>query len=373
MLHVIIGPPCAGKSTYAQEHMQEGDVVVDFDALAHALGATERHNSQGAPREAAFKARTAVIDYLVTNSKRVNGWVIHSTPSEAQMRRYDEIGADIIELDPGMDECLRRAEQDGRPDGTAESIRQYYEKGNNMAKFKDARDAAQVDGGTVIGYASTFDRDPDAYGDVIAKGAFAKTLKEWEEKRQDGVYIPLLYGHSTDDPAYNIGRVTSAVEDDRGLLIEAEFDPDNEKAQYVRKLVKEGRLYQFSFAFDCTDFGEVTLEDGRKANELRELALYEVSLVQIPANQHAEVVDVKSAKSGRRNSAADTQKLVDILDNLDDIIEEANETKNIVNGLLADNTEQEQPKANAEEQKANAEERKASVIALLDEAEKFLK
>ena len=246
-----------------------------------------------------------------------------------------------------------------------------------MARFKDARDAAQVDGGTVTGYASTFDRDPDSYGDVIAKGAFAKTLAEWEAKREDGVYIPLLYGHSTDDPAYNIGRVVSAIEDERGLLIEAEFDPDNDKAQYVRKLVKEGRLYQFSFAFDCTDFAEVELEDGRKVNELRELALYEVSLVQIPANQHAEVVDVKSAKSGRRNSAADEQSLREILDKLQDITGEVAEAQSIVNGLLADAAPTEEPaKANAEEpETANAEEPKrseADVKALLDEASKFL-
>ena len=248
-----------------------------------------------------------------------------------------------------------------------------------MAQFKDARDAAMVDGGTVTGYASTFDRDPDSYGDVIAKGAFAKTLEEWEEKRAEGVYIPLLYGHSTDDPAYNIGRVTSAVEDERGLLVTAEFDADNEKAQYVRKLVKEGRLYQFSFAFDCTDFGEVELDDGRKANELRELTLYEVSLVQIPANQHAEVVDVKSAKTGRRNSAADEQSLREVLDKLQDITGEVAEAQSIVNGLLADaapEPTEEPAKANAEEpEKANAEEprrNEAELRALLDEAEKFL-
>lgn len=36
-----------------------------------------------------------------------------------------------------------------------------------------------ADGGTVTGYAATFDREPDSYGDVIAPGAFAETLKRW--------------------------------------------------------------------------------------------------------------------------------------------------------------------------------------------------
>ena len=74
-----------------------------------------------------------------------------------------------------------------------------------MTKTKAAPGAASMPAeGTVEGYAATFDRIPDAYGDVIKQGAFADTLKAWEE---NGKPIPLLYGHSTDDPAYNIGKV----------------------------------------------------------------------------------------------------------------------------------------------------------------------
>lgn len=223
--------------------------------------------------------------------------------------------------------------------------------------------------GFVKGYASTFDRDPDSYGDVIAKGAFAKSLERWKALNEEGRYIPLLWGHDTSDPSSNIGRVVEAREDDRGLYIEAEFDADNEKSQYVRKLVQEGRVYQFSFAFDCTDWGEVTLEDGRKANELREIELYEVSLVQIPANQHATVEEVKSdvievelkprisgltdeqleeftkavaeathngleigLKAGRRNSAKDAAELERIASLCDEI-------KEAVNGLMSDDAE----------------------------------
>jgi len=190
------------------------------------------------------------------------------------------------------------------------------------------------DGGIVKGYASTFDREPDSYGDVIAKGAFAKTLEKWSELNKDGRYIPLLWGHDTDDPMSNIGKVVEAKEDERGLLVTAEFDKDNERAQYVRKLVQEGRVYQFSFAFEVRDWGTVELEDGTKANELREIELFEVSLVQIPANQHATVEEVKAdeaeTKSGRRNSAKDA----DVLREIDRM---ADEIKGKVSGLLAEN------------------------------------
>lgn len=223
-----------------------------------------------------------------------------------------------------------------------------------MTKFKSAEFAAQMPSdGTVEGYAATFDREPDSYGDVIAKGAFARTLTEWSQKEQP---IPLLYGHNTTDPEMNIGRVTDAYEDERGLHVRAEFDADNPKAQYVRKLAKEGRLYQFSFAYSVRDAMETELEDGAKAYELRDLDLYEVSLVQIPANQHAVVTGIKS---GRRNSKADA-------DELRQIRALAAQITQAINGLLADEDEQDEPEdgpepdANAEEpETANAEEQTA--------------
>lgn len=266
-----------------------------------------------------------------------------------------------------------------------------------MPKFKSADYAAQMPvEGTVEGYAATFDREPDSYGDVIAKGAFARTLADWSQKEQP---IPLLYGHNTEDPEMNIGRVTEAYEDERGLHVRAEFDADNPKAQYVRKLAREGRLYQFSFAYSVRDAGDVEV-DGYPAYELRDLDLYEVSLVQIPANQHAVVTGIKSdpqtielhpridgltdeqraeftkaiaeathngleigLKAGRRNSKADA-------DELRQIRALAAQITQAVNGLLADEDEQDEPEdgpepeANAEEpDAANAEEQTATEVS----------
>ena len=230
------------------------------------------------------------------------------------------------------------------------------------------------EGGIVKGYASTFDREPDAYGDVVAPGAFAKSLERWKQLNEDGKYIPLLWGHDTFDPTSNIGRVVEAVEDERGLLVTAEFDAENEKAQYVRKLVQEGRVYQFSFAFDIREQGMVELENGRKANELRDLELFEVSLVQIPANQHATVEEVKALdagkvaeaqKSGRRNSAKDIESLRDVLSAAEHIRE-------VVNGLLADG-EAEATGGDDEGEAAKAAEGQASQAEFVDAYKQAIK
>lgn len=188
----------------------------------------------------------------------------------------------------------------------------------------------EKDGGAVRAYASTFDRVPDSVGDVVAPGAFDKTISNW---KASGKPIPLLWGHDTDDPFSNIGAAIDYGTDERGLWFDAEFDADNEKAQYVRKLVKEGRVFQCSFAYAVKDAAPVELESGAKANELRELDLFEISIVQIPANQNATVEEVKAVdteiKAGRRNSAKDA-------DELRSIAEMAANIQNVVNGLLAD-------------------------------------
>lgn len=260
-----------------------------------------------------------------------------------------------------------------------------------MPKYKSAEFTAQMSAdGVVEGYAATFDREPDSYGDVIAKGAFARTLDEWRAKEGDGLSIPLLYGHNTDDPMHNIGKVTEAYEDDKGLFVHAEFDADNPTAQYARKLAAEGRLYQFSFAYAIKGAGMTTLDDGVDAYELRDLDLYEVSLVQIPANQHAVVTSIKGEpqtielhpriegltdeqraeftkaiaeathngleiglKAGRRNSKADEDELRRVLELADSIT-------TTVRALLGDELDEDtDPEPKPEEPtEANGEEAK---------------
>lgn len=180
-----------------------------------------------------------------------------------------------------------------------------------MKRFKDFDVQYKDEGtGSIEGYASTWIRKADSWGDVVAKGAFTKTLKE---RWNGGKGIPFLWSHKMDDLKAFIGTA-AADEDDKGLHFIATFD-DTEEAQKVRQLYKDGRLRKFSFAYDVLKSGMVTLEDGSKANELQELDLFEISAVTVPANDDASVVDVKS---GRRNSKADEDKLKNVVTLLDE-------------------------------------------------------
>ena len=147
--------------------------------------------------------------------------------------------------------------------------------------------------GTISGYAATFGHlKPDAYGDVIAMGAFAESIAAINA---EGKRIPLLWNHDSGNLKSYIGTVTKLSEDAYGLFFSADFDGTDE-AQRVRELVLDGRLCKFSFAYNVIDQQKVTLADGTRANELRKLDLHEISLTLYPANRDTMVTDVKRSK-----------------------------------------------------------------------------
>lgn len=213
--------------------------------------------------------------------------------------------------------------------------------------------------GMIEGYASTWIRKPDAYGDVVKQGAFKNTL---EQRWNGGKGIPLLWAHQMNELSSYIGKA-DAEEDEKGLHFVATFD-DTEEAQRVRDLYKDGRLSKFSFAFDIKEEGITTLEDGTKANELKELDLFEISCVCVPANDDAGVISVKAeepeVKSGKRNSAKDADAIRQAITLLQGVLGELDEVDDTDDG-------EDEVKANAaaEEQK-QSNPAKESLLAYIN-------
>ena len=185
--------------------------------------------------------------------------------------------------------------------------------------------------GTISGYFSTYDRIPDSYGDVVAQGAFADTI---EARKASGHPFPLCWNHDLDQI---IGAVypEDIVETEKGPHMTAKFF-DTPLAQEKREIVKSGVVYQFSFAYEVKEAEAIRLEDGTKANELRKLDLFEISIVPIPANQHAVMTEVKAAeaeeksedpevKSGRRNSKKDADAIREAITLLQGVLGELEE------------------------------------------------
>lgn len=175
--------------------------------------------------------------------------------------------------------------------------------------------------GEFVVYPSTFIREPDAYGDVVAKGAFTRTIGEWKDS---GDVLPGLYGHRMDDPDFFVAGTIDMGEDDHGWWVHGFFDMESPKGPQVYRLVKGRRLRQLSFAYDTVEEAKITLDDGRKANELRELLVYEFSFVPVGANSDTSVVAIKALsdgiKAGRVLSAKNEQSLREARDSIDSVL-----------------------------------------------------
>lgn len=212
-----------------------------------------------------------------------------------------------------------------------------------MERLYKSFELKEGENGVVEGYASTWTKTPDSYGDIVIKGAFTETLKK---RKATGHPFPLCFNHDFDQI---IGAVFEAEEDDYGLKISASF-LNTPAAQEKRELVKEGIVWQFSFAYSVLGSEAPTEEEKKQGifQKLTKLDLYEVSLVPVPANQTAVVTEIKKdenieEKAGKRNSAKDEALIRDAISALQALLD------------TADDQGEDEPKANGA-----PEERKAS-------------
>lgn len=181
-------------------------------------------------------------------------------------------------------------------------------------ELKEAPTEAPGTAGVFTGYASIFN-NIDSYGDMVIPGAFTETLKTFGEA---GANIPCYWGHQMEDPMKCIGWTTSAEEDERGLKVTVQLDLDNPNGAQAYKLIKAGVVNQMSFAYEVEEGSWVDSKENDTHGwggyyELRKLKVFEVSLVQVGANQETELLDVKDrlarVKAGRKISATNEEKL----------------------------------------------------------------
>lgn len=151
----------------------------------------------------------------------------------------------------------------------------------------EVRSAGGGDKMTLVGYAAVFGERTSInswegrFDEVIARGAFDKTLREQK---------PVVQFDHGRDPAIGalpIGSLDVAREDDHGLYVEVGLH-DNDHVRPVRDAVASGALSGMSFQFrvlrdDFDETGDVPLRT------VREVQLFELGPVVFPAYPTTEV------------------------------------------------------------------------------------
>ncbi|WP_179379785.1 HK97 family phage prohead protease [Jannaschia marina] len=146
-------------------------------------------------------------------------------------------------------------------------------------KFMQGETPVRLEDGSVIaGYASWFGVE-DKGRDVVEAGAYCDSLARMSA---EGRRVKMLWQH---DPAQVIGVWDEVREDARGLYVKGRLLPGVEKAREAAELIDAGALDGLSIGYTVKRAGK----DGQGRRLLKELELWEVSLVTFPMLPSARV------------------------------------------------------------------------------------
>lgn len=149
------------------------------------------------------------------------------------------------------------------------------------------------DARTFTGLAATWDLDQG--GDVILKGAFRDSLKEWKSSNR---IIPLLDSHDGYSSVEAvIGQMIDAKETTDGLEATFQLLDQDRKAEAVYRRIKGGFVDGLSIGYRPVE--TITPDEKERLKgiwrKLKKIELKEVSVVLWPMNTGARIEAVKSA------------------------------------------------------------------------------
>ena len=134
------------------------------------------------------------------------------------------------------------------------------------------------DNGIVEGYAAVFG-NKDLGDDIIDPGAFKKTINERKN-------VPLLWYHQ---PPEVLGLVFEMEEDNKGLKSRSQINLDTQLGREKFSLIRQGAIKGMSIGFETIK----ETWDGT-VRRIKEIKLWEISLVTFPMNPLAQVTNIKA-------------------------------------------------------------------------------
>ena len=142
--------------------------------------------------------------------------------------------------------------------------------------------------GTFTGYGSIFG-NVDSYREIVAPGAFKSSIARIKESAE---VLPVLWQHNPDQP---IGGYTEVSEDERGLKMSGFLLKDDVAlAREAYALMKARVVKGLSIGYYVPKGGD-SYDEKTGIRTLHEVDLRETSVVTFPANEKAQVENVKNA------------------------------------------------------------------------------
>jgi len=161
----------------------------------------------------------------------------------------------------------------------------------NSAECRFIKKDAKTGAVSVSGYAVKWD-SINYYGEKFLKGAFADVCAAFKAGTKK---VHCYYNHGwrqwyvDSTITMRIGKIIRLEEDDVGLLLEVELTPGLALAQNVAAMVQHGTVDGFSVAFYPPS--DIDIEDKGTHIEIKRADLYEISIVDEPADGAARIIN----------------------------------------------------------------------------------
>ena len=282
--------------TVVDEHNEEVSSMASWRRLTmgtaksvvrRGFGAYSTSHRPGISRNAWGLARLRAFSYLLKNDRPKNSKYITDNdllPKEHPRftQKENKSKEQHIEVFDRVVAISQTIEQQRNATNLKEMERLTENRSFTFAAVEERSDET-TDTLLFTGYASVFDKpygvkdSRGAYNETIKPGAFKKTLQEQDDVR-------FLVNHDGIPLARTSSGTLNLEEDEYGLFVRAELDPNNPTVAEVASAMKRGDLNEMSFAFAAMrdDFNQNG--DERTVSEAR---LFDVSVVTYPANPWA--------------------------------------------------------------------------------------
>lgn len=144
-IHVVLGPPEAGKTTWVREHATSDALVLDYDAVAEAIqtGSNQRGEYMHALATVVGGAWSGAYNRLIRLPDPVDVWIIKALPTVARnthiLADWIALNYDITIIDPGSSTVMERLAADHRSSQAEQTARQWYSLGLTQSHVDSLR------------------------------------------------------------------------------------------------------------------------------------------------------------------------------------------------------------------------------------------
>ena len=182
-----------------------------------------------------------------------------------------------------------------------------------------------------VKFAAFGNRDSD--GDILVRGCFAKSINDRGPQSSTNRKIAFVWQHDIKNP---IGKILDIWEAEDGAYARIRLSDFDAVPDAKRAFVRDGDIDQFSFGFEYV-WDKVEYDETKDAFIVREVKLYEISVVTLGANEETgfvgEVKSEETVKSYIKQIAQDKDKLKELKQFIDDI-QEAEPGEPLTSGMF---------------------------------------